>query len=349
MTNTIFKNLVSPKRLQPGSTIGVIAPSAGNANFFPHRAENAQRFLEDQGYKVKYATHALENRDYVSGDAEARASDVHEMFSDPEVSAIICTIGGNHSNQLLKYLDFDLIKNNPKIFLGYSDISVLHYAFMTKAQLRTFYGPCLMTQFGEHPKPLSYTLDLFSKAVEGTEPIGNIEASDEWTSEILDWSKKDDLTRPRKLLPSEGYSWLRQGEASGSIIGGCVPSINHLAGTDYWIDPAGCIFFIDIPEGHKFGAGLSISELDSYFADLDNLGVFKTITGLIIGRPYNYSSEQADKLAKLIESYTTGNDYPILLNANIGHTDPIITLPMGVQATLQSEENRFSIDESGVK
>lgn len=345
LSTLAFKNA---RKLVPGSTIGIIAPSAGNAQFFPHRVEQGERFLKQLGYKVKFATHALENRDYVSADPEKRAADIHELFLDPDVSAILCTIGGNHSNQLLEHLDYDLIKKNPKIFVGYSDITVLHYAFAAKAGLRTFYGPCLMTQFGEYPAPLPFTLDSFSRALADSIPMGNIEASKEWTTEILDWRKKKDLERPRILTPSLGYRWLREGKAEGKIFGGCVPSLNHLAGTEYWVDPAKGIFFVDIPEGHQFGEGLSIAELDSFLADLENLGVFSHIAGLVVGRPYNYSPEQEKELGRLLLHYTRSTDYPILLNVNIGHADPIITLPLGVRAALDSQMNTFSLEESGV-
>ncbi len=341
-------NLHSPRRLRVGDTIGVVAPSAGNANIFPHRVEQGKQALERLGYKVKFATHALESQSYVSASPEQRAADIHELFVDPEVAAIMCTIGGNHANQILPYLDYALIAQHPKIFIGYSDITVLHYALAAKASLRTFYGPCLMTQFGEHPAPLPFTLEYFARVLVEASPTVNIEASRDWTTEILDWTQKQDLERPRTLLPSMGYTWLREGTAQGKIIGGCVPSMNHLAGTEYWIDPAGGIFFIDIPEGHEFGQGLPISDLDSFLADLDNLGIFSRIKGLVIGRPYNYSAEQRSELTRLIKYYTRSTTYPILLDVNLGHTDPIVTLPLGVQATLNSKENKFSLEEPGV-
>jgi muramoyltetrapeptide carboxypeptidase len=343
------KKLVKPKKLEKGDTIGIIAPSAGNANFFPHRIDTAIKCLEKLGFKVKFAKHSLENIGYVSSIAKLRAKDICDMFEDDSVSAILCTIGGNHSNQILKYIDFELVKRNPKIFMGYSDISVLHYAMISNANLQTFYGPCIMTQFGEFPEILPYTLEYFKKAVCELDVIGNILSSESWTSEILDWSFKKDLDRARILNKSTGYDWLRGGFASGKIIGGCIPSINHLAGTKFWVDPSNCIFFIDIPEGHEFGVGLSISELDSYLADLDNLGVFKKITGLIIGRPYNYSLEDYSKLKELILNYVEEYDYPVVLDVNIGHSDPIITLPLGAYVTLDSNKNKFSINESGVK
>lgn len=315
---------------------------------FPHRVEQAVQSLTGLGYKVKFAKHARENRDYVSADAQLRAADINDMFANPDVAAIMCAIGGDHANQILKYIDFEAIKRTPKIFVGYSDISVLHYALAAKAGLQTFYGPCLVTEFGEYPKPLDFTLDHFLKATTRVEPIGAIVPSSEWTCELLDWRTQEDRKRPRVLLPSTGYHWLREGKASGPIIGGCVPSINHLTGTEFWIDPSESIFFIDVPEGHEFGTGLSIHELDAYLADLDNLGVFKSIKGLIVGRPYRYSDEQNEQLRKLISSYVGPYEYPVLMNVNIGHASPIITLPLGAGVIIDSQENSFVITTAGV-
>ncbi|MCR4312609.1 MAG: LD-carboxypeptidase, partial [Candidatus Uhrbacteria bacterium] len=339
MPNMVNAKLAVPHRLTPGQTIGIVAPSAGNAGAFPHRVEQAVQSLTDLGFKVKFAKHARENRDYVSADARLRAEDINDMFADPEIATIMCTIGGDHSNQILKYIDFEAIRHSPKIFVGYSDISVLHYALAAKANLQTFYGPCLVTEFGEYPKPLDYTLDHFLKATMNAEPIGNIVPSAEWTCEILDWRTQEDRKRSRKLLPSTGYYWLRQGKSSGIIVGGCVPSINHLTGTEFWIDPIGCVFFIDVPEGHEFGTGLQIHELDAYLADLDNLGVFKNIVGLIVGKPYRYSDEQNEQLRRLIASYVEPYNYPVLMDVNIGHASPIITLPLGAEVTLDAEHD----------
>jgi muramoyltetrapeptide carboxypeptidase LdcA involved in peptidoglycan recycling len=332
-----------PEKLQKGDVIGILSPSAGAANLFPHRVEKAKACLEGLGYRVKFAKHALERVSYVSSPAQLRADDIHELFADKEVKAIICAIGGDHSNQVLKYIDFEIIRNNPKIFIGYSDISVLHYAFLVGAKLQTYYGPCLITQFGEFPSILPFTLEYFNRAVVSNKPIGLVTASDSWTCEILDWVKKDDLLRPRKLERSNGYEWLIPGKASGQIIGGCIPSINHLAGTPFWINPADKIFFIDIPEGHEFGKGLPLDSLDSFLADLDNLGVFKSIKALIVGRPYNYSESDRTSLRKMILKYVEGTNYPVLLNVNIGHCDPIITVPLGSIVIIDSTKNLFSI------
>ena len=338
-----MSDLIRPKKLKKGDTIGFVSPSAGLAPFAMHRIEKAVKTLEGLGYKVKIAKNALKNNDYVSASVNERVSDLHEMFSDPEVKMIMCTIGGNHSNQLLKYIDYNLIRSNPKILIGYSDITVLHWAIQAKAELATYYGPCAMTQFGENPEVLPYTLEYFNKEV--TEGDGNYEicASAVWTEEVLNWFEKKDLVRPRKMKKNIGHEWLGSGKAKGAVLGGAIPSINHLAGTEYWCDPASKILFLDIPEGIDFDKGLSISYVDSYLADLDNLGVFAAVAGIIIGRPYHYSEEENSQLKNLILKYLGNKKCPILLNANIGHTDPIATLRYGSTIEIDSDNRSLTV------
>jgi muramoyltetrapeptide carboxypeptidase len=121
-----------------------------------------------------------------------------------------------------------------------------------------------------------------------------------------------------------------------------------LAGTRYWVDPTDKILFLDHPEGEIFGTGFPLSWLDSFLADLDNMGVFRQIKGLVIGRAYNLSPEQILQLKQMVLNYTSGFDYPVLYDFNIGHTDPIITLPLGVMVRMDSFNNTFEILESGV-
>ncbi len=338
-----MNKIIIPKKLEKGDTIAFVSPSAGLAPFAMHRIESAKKFFEESGYRVKIADHALENNGYVSSSIENRVNDINEMFRDKTVKAIICTIGGNHCNQLIKYLDYDLIRSNPKIFVGYSDITVLHHAIFSKTGLVTYYGPCVMTQFGENPKVFDYTWEYFSKVLLEDRDSVLIKPSREWTEELLNWFEKEDIKRERKLEKNTGHKWLKSGKAVGFLRGGCVPSINHLAGTEYWNDFEGSIFFIDIPEGEQFGKGLSISSLDSYLADLDNLGVFDKIAGLIVGRPFHYSAEENLELEKIIFKYTNNKNYPVLANVNVGHTDPIITLQYNSEITLDSEEDLFQV------
>ncbi|OGZ71287.1 MAG: hypothetical protein A2904_02170 [Candidatus Staskawiczbacteria bacterium RIFCSPLOWO2_01_FULL_33_9] len=261
-------------------------------------------------------------------------------FTNEEIKAIICSIGGNTINKTLKYLDFEKIKENPKIFIGYSDISVLHYALNKKSSLSTFYGPCAMTQFGEYPMPLEYTLKYFNKAiVEGQ--IGVVKASERWTDEILDWSQKKDLERARELKKNKGFEWLRKGKSEGEIIGGCLPSICNILGTEYWPDHNNKILFIEIPEAQQFDKGEPLAEVDALLCNLEIAGIFKQIRGLIIGRPFRYNEEEIKKFKEIILDNTKEYTFPILYGVDIGHTDPQLTIPLEAKVKLDSEENLF--------
>src|SRR5262249_27137328 len=151
------------------------------------------------------------------GSPEARADDIHRAFADPDVSVVLCAIGGNHSNQVIPHLDMELIRRNPKVFQGYSDMTVLLWALGRHAGLRTFHGPSLLAEMGEFPAVLPYTDRFLRAAWFGTEPL-TFEPTELWTDEFLDWFKKLDLERPRRLKPGGGWRTLRPGRAEGPIV-----------------------------------------------------------------------------------------------------------------------------------
>ena len=337
--------LIIPPRIKQGETIGIISPSAGLAPFAMHRVQNAIRYLKQKGFRVLIGRHALKNDGYVSASIKDRLADLHSMFQNQEVKMIITTIGGNNANQLLPYINYSLIKKHPKIFIGYSDISVLHLALQKKANLATYYGPCLMTQFGEYPHPLKYTVNHFAAAVMANRKISNtvIHPSRKWTQEVLDWFKKEDLKRPRKTIINQGFAWLKEGYARGIAWGGTIPSINLLLGTKYWFIPKNAIFFLDIPEGKDIFSGLPLAEVDAYLTQLESAGVFKAIAGLIIGRPYRYNTKENKIFKKLVKRITKPYNFPILINVDLGHTDPIITFRYGQEVILDSKNNLFQL------
>jgi muramoyltetrapeptide carboxypeptidase len=338
--------LTIPPRLQKGDVIGIISPSAGLAPFAMHRIDRAVAYLTKMGFKVRMGTHALKNAGYVSASIESRVEDIHDMFLDSSVKAVLCTLGGNNANQLLPYLDYALIKKHPKIFMGYSDISVLHFAIMSQAHLATYYGPCIMTQFGEYPKPLPYTIESFENAVmkNSFKKSVVIKSSTNWTDEVLNWFEKKDLTRARKLLKHEGYVWLKKGKASGPLWGGTIPSINHLLGTKYWYAPDKSIIFIDIPEGKDIVSSVEVAEVDALLTNLYNARVFDKAVGLVIGRPYRCAKPDQENLKEVILRITKQYDFPIVYNVNIGHVDPIITLRYGQVMDLNAKANSIILN-----
>ncbi len=340
--------MIKPAKLEKGDTIAFIGPSSGLGGMFPHRVDKAKKSLESLGFNVKVFPTAKNNVKGKAGTVDERISDLHEAFTDNQIKAILCVIGGFSCNELITKIDYQIIKKNPKIFCGYSDITILHYSILKKTGLTTFYGPCAMTQFGEYPNSLDYTIQYFLKAVTRASPIGKVEPSKSWTDETLDWSKKLDTKRPRNLYQNEGFQWINAGKAKGKTIGGCLYSLLQLRGTEFDGNYKNKVFFIETPEGQEFGKGEPLNYIDAQLTDLKNSGVFDKIRGLIVGRPFGYKGKEK-AFEEVIRDHTKDYSFPVLCNVNIGHADPIITLPLGVKVTLDSEKNLFSVDESGVK
>ncbi|MDD2758539.1 MAG: LD-carboxypeptidase [Patescibacteria group bacterium] len=341
--------MIKPNQLKRGDVIGLVSPSSPLAGLAPHRVEQGIKYFEDVGFRVKIAGNALKVTGYTAGSIEERVSDIHEMFADENVKAIISMIGGFHSNQIIGKLDYKMIAKNPKIFIGFSDITVLHFALYTQASLVTFYGPALMTQFGEKFGVEEYTKKYFEKALMSTEPIGLVEPSKNWTDEFLNWFGKKDIERPRQMKVNGGYIWLKEGSAEGELLGGCITSMMHLRGTKYWPNLINKLFFWEIPESSAdVSKGEPLSRVDAYLTDLALSGVFSDICGMIVGRPKGYSDEEIEKLKQLIIERTAGYSFPILFNIDIGHTDPIMTLPIGIRARIDSARNGFGVLESAV-
>jgi muramoyltetrapeptide carboxypeptidase LdcA involved in peptidoglycan recycling len=338
-----------PEKLRQGDIIAVISPSSGLGNICKHRIISGINALEKLSFEVKeYPTSKKINDEGSAGTPQERADDICAAFESQDVKGIICSIGGLSANEVLDKIDYNVIKKNPKIFCGYSDITLLHHALYKKANLITFYGPNLMTQFGEYPIPFEYTVSYFLKALTIPE-IGVVKASKFWTDEVLDWYGKKDLLRKRNCYENvDGHLWLRKGKASGKITGGCLYSLLQIKGTEYEINYEQKILFLDIPEGQSIAKGTPIEYVNSQLMDLRNAGVFDKIKGLIVGRGFGYTQNENLRLRNLILKHTNNYNFPVLTNVNIGHTDPIITLPLNVNVTLDFENDIFSIDENGV-
>ncbi len=336
--------MLKSQRLKPGDTIGIVSPSWGGAGAFPHRVEQGIKCLENLGFKVEFASHALNQKGYISDIPANRAQDIHDMFANPAIKAVIASIGGDHSCHLLPLLDFELIARNPKIFMGYSDITVLNVAIWKKTGLTTFNGPALLTDFAEYPHILRYTEEYFLKAVTGIEPIGNVEPSPYWTEEYLDWHEKKDLERPRKLEDSKGWTWLKGGQAEGPLIGGCIESLQHLRGTEYWPDWDNTIFFFETSEDKP-----TPETVDGILMDYQNMGILGKLCGLIVGRPMRYSEAEKQSLREIILERTRGYSFPIITDVDFGHTAPQFTIPIGCMAQIDSTQKRFEIVEAAVE
>jgi muramoyltetrapeptide carboxypeptidase len=309
---------------------------------FPHRTARGVQHLQSLGFEVRIGSHALNQRGFVSDTPQNRVDDIHSMFGDSEVKAMVAAIGGDHSCHLLPLLDYDLIRENPKVFIGFSDITVLNLAIWKKTGLVTFNGPALLPDFAEYPRMFEYTESYMLKAVCETRPIGLIEPSTWWTDEFLDWAEKADLKRPRAQHTSAGWSWLRGGMAEGVLIGGHLGSLEHLRGTGFWPEWQDAIMFFDTSEDPP-------PVVDGMLMDYENMGVLERLKGLMVGRPTRYAEEERKQLREVVLERTRGYTFPVVADMDFGHTAPQFTLPMGCRARIDAENQRFEVIDAAVE
>jgi muramoyltetrapeptide carboxypeptidase len=335
--------VIRPPALRRGDTIGVVSPSWPALALFPHRGEQARENLRRHwDFRLRWGPHADQASGWVAGSGWERAQDLEELWQDDDVAAIFSAIGGDHSNQLLPYLDWEVFRRRPKIFMGWSDITVLLLAIHRMTGLITFYGPSLVVSLAEFPDVLPYTARALEAVLFRPEPPGVLQPSQQWTEEFLDWATGADRSRARTLLPNPGPVWLRAGTAEGPLVGGCLESLEHLRGTPFWPDFEGRLFFWELSEEAP-----SPSRVDAMLQDYENMGVFDQIGGMMIGRPYGYTAEDRLRLHQVIRERTARWSFPVLADLDFGHTDPMLTLPIGGRARLGPEG--FSLLDGSVR
>ncbi|GAM91372.1 hypothetical protein ANO11243_094220 [Dothideomycetidae sp. 11243] len=339
-----------PPSLRKSDCIALVSPSARLNDAFPAAIIRAQQVLSDHGFRVKTIFEKLKPDQSYEDQALHRCDELHTAFRDPEVKAVMCTIGGSHANNLLRYLDYDLITTNPKVFVGYSDITNLHCAILAKTGMTTFYGPAALSELAEYSHPDTSTMDnLFRMISNETDTItaGPLPRSLEFSPALLAifYGEKEG---PRERRPSPGWKWLRNGQAQGQLLGGCLSSLLHVVGTVYCPDWSGRIMFIEtaISDANRRN-GPDISKVKEQMVDLMNHGVFDKIVGLVVGRPYgaNYNDDavQWKLYHDVLLDVTSEWSWSILAGIDIGHTSPMLTLPLNVPAELDSSTDRFEI------
>lgn len=342
--------LTRPKSLKQGDTVATISLSWGGAGELLHRYEIGKRRLQEVfGLNVVETKNALKSADYISKNPQARAEDLMEAFSDKSIKAIISNIGGEDSIRTLPYTDISVIRQNPKIFLGFSDTTVTHFACY-KAGLTSFYGTSLLVGFAENGGMHQYQIDDIKRTLFSSLPVGQIfQNKSGWTSEHLEWFDKSLQNTKRKLTDSNGWNFLQGNKkVQGQLIGGCVDVLEFLKGTDYWLsksDWSDKILFLETSEEMMPPTNFRRA-LRNYAAQ----GIFEKISGLILGRPYNnkFVDEYNNILLQVIRDEQGNDQLPIITEMDFGHTCPTFTIPYGVLAEIDCEQKTFSFLESGV-
>lgn len=332
--------LIKPKKLQKGDLVAIVSPSSSIKNF-PRRLKRGITELESLGLRVIVADNALNSQGHNAGTPQERADDINNCFKNPEIKAIICSTGGWTANSVLPLLDYDLIKNNPKIFCGFSDITALNLAIYKKTNMVTFNGPTILPSFGEHDGLSDFTKEYFKKILFNADAPMILDYPNEFTDELLWWETEDDRSRIYKKASKPYY--VSEGYAEGKLIGGNLITLCILGGTEYFPIFDNSIIFLE-------EEGESTSSVERRLFYLEQLGVFKKIKGLIFGRPSNFKINSEDRLLKtILAEFGKKYDVPIIVDVDCGHTAPIYTFPIGVKVTLNSKKNLILIDENGVE
>ncbi len=340
--------MIKPKKLQRGDKVATISLSWGGAGEFRHRYQAAKKQIQENfDLEVVETKNALKSAKWIYDNPKARAEDLMEALEDQSIKAIISNIGGDDSIRMLPYIDFEVIKNNPKIFIGFSDSTVTHFCFY-KAGVTSFYGTSTLVGFAENKGMHQYQIDDIKRTLFSDKVTGIINPNtDGWTSERLEWGEPKNQDTARKLVPSDGWNFLQGSEiVPGELLGGCLDVLETLKDTKLWVKPSewnGKIMFFETSEvtmpPHYFKWILR-----NYVAS----GIMYNINGLIIGRPYDnkYIEEYEEALIQVIREEAGLKDLPIITQMDFGHTCPTFTIPYGVKAQINPKDKRFSIIES---
>ncbi|RDW16535.1 LD-carboxypeptidase [Oceanobacillus arenosus] len=341
--------LVKPRKLQRGDRVATLSPSWGGAGDPELRwryDQGVKRLEEVFGLQVMPMPSSLKGSAFVYENPEARAADLNAAFADETIKGIFANVGGEDSIRLLPYIDFDVIRENPKIFLGYSDVTISHL-FCHKAGISSFYGPAVLTDFAENVAMDAYTVDKIKRTLFSDEVIGEIKPAEEWTSEHLEWDIVNKNTR-RKMQPNKGYEVIQGvGIVKGRLIGGCIEVLEFAKGTmlwpeeKYWEDS---ILFFETSEEKPAPALLKY-----WLRNYATQGILQKANGIIFGKPQDetYYQEYKEVILQVMKEYKLEH-LPILYNLNFGHTEPKLVLPYGAMAAIDCTEATFSILESGV-
>ncbi len=314
--------MTKPPRLRPGSLVGLVAPASPPSS--PSSLRQGQRMLEDLGFRVRLGRHLLDHHGYLAGQDRQRASDLNEMFADPALEAVFCVRGGYGSGRLIPWLDFEALGKNPKVILGYSDITALELAILKEIHLVTFYGPMVTTEMRAHfaRDDRERMLEVLTQ-VRVPRPIGAAAEG----------------VHPAVIHP---------GVATGSLVGGCLSVLVSLMGTPYEPDLDGAILFLEDVDEEPY-------RLDRYLTQLRLSGKLHRTAGIALGQCVNceHRKERSSfirslSLQEVLQDRLADLGVPVLSGLGFGHGPRKATLPQGVQVELDADGGELRILEPGV-
>jgi muramoyltetrapeptide carboxypeptidase LdcA involved in peptidoglycan recycling len=340
-------SMIRPRTLRPGDRVAAVSLSRGWPSVYRRAYEDGKRqFQEAFGVEVVESRHALADSDWLAEHPQARAADLMEVLRDSTIQGIVSTIGGDDSIRMLPFLDYAVIRENPKVFLGYSDSTVTHFAFL-KAGVPSFYGPSLMAGFDENGGLPPYMAESVRQMLFSAAPSMLVSPNAHgWTMESWGWDDEKRNEKKRQLQPCSGWKWLQgSGRHRGRLIGGCMDVIDWLRGTPVWPEPEvwrNSILFLETSEDQP-----SPMLVTYMLRSLGATGALNDIQGILYGRPFGHeASFQAydDALLRVLAELKL-TSIPLITRMDFGHTDPKLTLPIGVAAEIDCDVQQIRLLE----
>ncbi len=322
---------IYPKKLKSGDTIRVIAPARSINIISEANIQHATTTLESIGLKVTFGKNVRNESHLGTASIQDRIDDIHDAFTDKNIRGILTVIGGYSSNQLLPHLDYTLIKDNPKILCGYSDITALQHAIYSQSKLISYSGPHF-SSFAMH-KHLSYTQKHFEQMLFESHPI-NIEPADNYTDDAWYLNQQE-----RDLVKNPGFWVIQPGRADGTILGGNLGTLQLLSGSTYYPNTINNVLFIE--DVSNTSGHIDIQEWERNLHALTQQPLFKHTKALIIGRFERRFGVNRELLTKICRSIQALQEIPIIGNIDFGHTTPSITFPIGGTCSLNTDSKHM--------
>lgn len=340
--------MIKPKMLKRGDKIAIVSLSWGGLGDekLIHKYYIAKERLEHEfGLEVVTMPNALKGSEFVYNHPELRAKDLMDALKDNSIKGIFCAIGGDDSVRMLPYIDYDVIKNNPKIFMGYSDTTVSHFMF-NKAGVVSFYGPSIMCEFGEYVKMFDYTKEAVENILFHDSENYEVKSSEYWSNDFVSW-KEENINIGKKLVKEEhGYEVLSgSGIIRGKLLGGCLDVFPMILETEIW------------PKKDEWKDKIMLLETSEekmppeyvlyYMRNLGAQGILNNIKGIIIGKPQDekYYEEYKEMFLKVLKEFDC-EELPIIYNINIGHAYGMGLLPLGVEYEIDLDNKTIKLVES---
>jgi muramoyltetrapeptide carboxypeptidase LdcA involved in peptidoglycan recycling len=340
--------MIKPRTLRPGDRVAAISLSRGWPSVYPRAYQDGKRQLQEAfGVEVVESRHVLADIPWLAAHPEARAADLMEVLKDPSIHGIISTIGGDDSIRMLPFLDYSVIRDNPKVFLGYSDSTITHFAFL-KAGVTSFYGPSLMAGFDENGGLPPYMAESVRQVLFTPSPSWLIPPnSGGWTCASWDWADEKRNEKKRTLQRCSGWKWLQgKGQHRGHLIGGCLEVMDWLRGTPVWPELSGwrnSILFLETSEDQP-----SPTAVTYMLRALAATGALSEARGILYGRPYGEEAkfEAYDGAILQVLAELGLNSLPLVTRMDFGHTDPKFILPIGAEAEIDCDRQQIRFLES---